>query len=66
VTINLKTGIHGGFAAGDTFNSIEAVIGSGRPATGSSATPAATIWTAAPVAAISSTTRPRRPPSTST
>ncbi|HEX5344287.1 MAG TPA: calcium-binding protein, partial [Duganella sp.] len=30
VTINLKTGIHGGFAAGDTFNSIEAVIGSGQ------------------------------------
>lgn len=28
VTINLKTGIHSGFAAGDTFNSIEAFVGS--------------------------------------
>jgi hypothetical protein len=30
VTINLKTGIHTGFAAGDTFNGIEVIAGSGQ------------------------------------
>jgi Ca2+-binding RTX toxin-like protein len=30
VTINLKTGIHTGFAAGDTFNSIEVIVGSNQ------------------------------------
>ncbi|MDD0974546.1 beta strand repeat-containing protein [Pseudomonas fontis] len=30
ITLNFKTGVHGGIAAGDTFDSIERFVGSGR------------------------------------
>jgi hypothetical protein len=55
VTINLKTGIHTGIASGDTFDSIEAFIGSSQPATNSPVTPTATASMAAPAPATSST-----------